>query len=172
MGADKARLRRARPYLSSPSQRSSGLFSKLICRAVKKPDEGGESAAAMTPTAVVGFASFGLTLTARLGRRFAKRTGSAMNGSNRVLGIAQPVGIREANGFGNEWKPGGLPEPNPTEPAGETGFAAHPVCGLPEPNPDRARRREASSRLPPLVRAGKVGCRLAKSKKRRKKRSG
>ena len=61
----------------------------------------------------------------------------------RVLGIAQPVGIREANGFGNEWKPGGLPEPNPTEPAGETGFAAHPICGLPEPNPDRARRRDA-----------------------------
>ena len=47
--------------------------------------------------------------------------------SNRVLGVAQPVGIREANGFGNEWKPGGLPEPNPTEPAGETGFAAHPI---------------------------------------------
>ena len=49
-----------------------------------------------------------------------------MNDDNRVLGVAQPVGIREANGFGNEWKPGGLPEPNPTEPAGETGFAAHP----------------------------------------------
>ena len=61
--------------------------------------------------------------------------GSAMNDDNRVLGVAQPVGIREANGFGNEWKPGGLPEPNPTEPAGETGFAAHPICGLPEPNP-------------------------------------
>ena len=44
-----------------------------------------------------------------------------------MLGVAQPVGIREANGFGNEWKPGGLPEPNPTEPAGETGFAAHPL---------------------------------------------
>ena len=41
-------------------------------------------------------------------------------------GEARHVGIREANGFGNEWKPGGLPEPNPTEPAGETGFAAHP----------------------------------------------
>ena len=41
-------------------------------------------------------------------------------------GVARPVGIREANGFGNEWKPGGLPEPNLTEPAGETGFAAHP----------------------------------------------
>ena len=62
-----------------------------------------------------------------------------------MLGVAQPVGIREANGFGNEWKPGGLPEPNPTEPAGETGFAAHPIC----------------SRLPVLVRAGFVGCRLS-----------
>ena len=47
----------------------------------------------------------------------------------RVPGEARPVGIREANGFGNEWKPGGLPEPNPTEPAGETGFAAHPLSG-------------------------------------------
>ena len=60
-----------------------------------------------------------------------------------MLGVAQPVGIREANGFGNEWKPGGLPEPNPTEPAGETGFAAHPISGSSEPNPDRVRRRDA-----------------------------
>ena len=66
-----------------------------------------------------------------------------MNDDNRVLGVAQPVGIRKANGFGNEWKPGGLPEPNPTEPAGETGFAAHPISGSSEPNPDRARRRDA-----------------------------
>ena len=68
----------------------------------KKPD-GGESAAAKTRTAVGGGAAFGLTLT------------------------ALPGAVREANGFGNEWKPGGLPEPNQTEPAGETGFAAHPL---------------------------------------------
>ena len=44
-----------------------------------------------------------------------------MNGSNQVLGIAQPVG----RGFAAH-PICGLPEPNPTEPAGETGFAAHP----------------------------------------------
>ena len=32
------RLCRARPNLSSPSEHSSGLFWKLICRVGKKPD--------------------------------------------------------------------------------------------------------------------------------------
>ena len=37
-GSGKARLRRARSALSSLPQRSSGLFSKLICRVGKMPD--------------------------------------------------------------------------------------------------------------------------------------
>ena len=81
-----------------------------------------------------------------------------MNDDNRVLGVAQPVGIRKANGFGNEWKPGGLPEPNPTEPAGETGFAAHPK-GLFRFAPCRAVKTpdcgEAPAGKPPTAVGGK-----------------
>ena len=67
-GSGKARLRRARFALSSLPQRSSGLFSDLICRAGKTPD-GGESAAAITPTGSTGAAPE--TSTAVAARRAA-----------------------------------------------------------------------------------------------------
>ena len=50
--------------------------------------------------------------------RFANRPGQRSQsqpkgGHKRVLGVAQPVGIREANGFGNASRFGGSSEPNP-----------------------------------------------------------
>ena len=71
-------------------------------------------------------------------------------------GEARPVGIREANGFGNEWKPGGLPEPNPTEPAGETGSAAHPNCCAAKVTTKRSGRGAAALFCCPVSSAGDV----------------
>ena len=59
----------------------------------------GEAPAGETPTAVGGFASFGLTLTVLPGRGFAKRTGSAMNddpGDRQNRTPTEPAGEKQA----------------------------------------------------------------------------